>query len=147
MTQFTFTILYENNDAVTLSDTLSFDDVQRVGISGMRVSINKAQLFEIHLEEGQQLIYRHRRIQSSGVKDENQIEPDIYLMGWRQKVGGRDVQSITYICDWVGRGFQIHQAGRFDDNHPWFYPPTLHENEVFEGEKFFDNKTHTWKIK
>jgi len=32
-------------------------------------------------------------------------------------------------------GFQIHQAGKFNEKHPWFYAPNLKEFEVEKKEK------------
>ena len=90
--------------------------------------IGKSVLFTLHLEEGQKLIYRHRGFTEPGLDKKQSKEPEIYLIGWRQNVNGKDIQSITYILDWIGRGFQLHQAGKFKD-HPWFYEPVWREFE------------------
>lgn len=147
MSEFNFTVIYKNGDMVTLNDKTSWDHVDHDNIKAMRVSIKKSQLFTLHLEEGQKLIYRRRGLATTGVPEEKSPHPIIYIIGWRQKIGGQDVQSITYICDWVGRGFQIHQAGKFDEKHPWFYAPALHKHEVWSGDRYYDTKTQTTKTK
>jgi hypothetical protein len=146
MTNFKFTALYANRDKLTLSDTLSFDNIPREGLVGMQVTVNeKTELFTLHLEPEQKLIYRYRPVRTPGRKPEDESEPFVYLVGWRQKVGGKTIQSITYLVDWIGKGFTMHQAGKFRDDHPWFYPPNFHEHEVFEGEKYL--KDNVWRTK
>ena len=147
MTNFTFTVVYKNGDKLTLGDDLSIDDIPREDLIGMVVKIGTSALFTLHLEPGQNLIYRHRRVQSAGVNERQQKEPDIFIIGWSQQVNGKNIQSITYICDWPGRGFQMHQAGKWNDNHPWFYRPELREWEVNTGEKYIDLKTKVTKTK
>ena len=147
MSDFTFTVNYKNGDKVQLSDHMSWDDVNHEDVAGMTVRINRSELFTLHLEPGQRLIYRRRGVDTIGVKAEKNIHPVIYLIGWRQKINGVDAQSITYICDWEGRGFQIHQAGKFRENHPWFYAPAIHKHEAWKGERYYDTKTQTWTSK
>ncbi len=147
MTDFIFTALYKDGGQVQLSGTLSYDDLKRENLSAFKVSIGKSELFTLHLEEGQRLIHRARTATTPGITKEKSKHPQIYMVGWRQKVNGKDIQSITYICDWPGRGFQIHQAGKFKDDHPWFYPPNLKVYEVEEGERYYDPHTKAWKTK
>ena len=146
MTDFSFFVNYENGDRVKLLENISFDDVSREGIKNIETKVGNGVIFTMHLEEGQKPIFRRRGLTSSIDLDKHP-EPIVYIVGWRQKVGGKDIQSITYICDWIGRGFQIHQAGRFKEDHPFFYPPQLHVNEVFEGERYYDTKNKLWKTK
>jgi len=147
MSEFTFTVNYKNGDTILLSDHMSWDNVNHEDIAGMTVRISKSELFTLHLEPGQRLIYRKRNVDTIGVEAEKCVYPVIYLVGWRQKVNGVDIQSITYICDWIGKGFQIHQAGKFKEDHPWFYGPALHKHEAWDGERYYDPKTQTWKTK
>ena len=145
MTEFKFTALYANNDELVLSDHLSFDHIPREDLIGMRVSIGNAQLLTVHLEPGQKLIYRYRPVRSPGTRPEQEKEPFVWLVGVREKVGDKLIQFITYIVDWKGRGFQLHQAGKFQENHPWFYPPTLHVHEALPGERY--QADGIWKTK
>ena len=147
MTNFTFAALYTDTSKVVLSPTMSYDNLKREGLTAFQVSVGKSILFTLHLEEGQKLIYRARRAVTPGVSEEKEVQPQIYMVGWKQKVGGKDVQSITYICDWPGRGFQIHQAGKFNEKHAWFYPPNLKIFEAEEGERYYDAKNKTWHTK
>jgi len=147
LTEFTFTAIYKDGGKVQLSDTLSYDNLKRENLAAFRVSIGVQELFTLHLEEGQRLIYRRRVPTTPGVSIEKNRHPIIYMVGWRQRVGGKDVQSITYICDWVGRGWQIHQAGKFREDHAWFYSPFLKVYEVEEGERYYDPKKKTWNTK
>lgn len=147
MTDFTFTAIYKDGGQVQLSQTLSYDKLKRDNLAAFKVTIGKQELFTLHLEDGQRLIYRRRPPNTPGIPLEKSKHPVIYMIGWRQRVGGKDVQSITYICDWVGRGWQIHQAGKFREDHPWFYSPFLKVYEVEEGEKYYDPDTQAWKTK
>ena len=147
MTNFIFTVVYKNGDKLTLGDDLSIDDIPREDLIGMVVKIGTSALFTLHLEPGQNLIYRHRTITSPGVTPEQQKEPDIFIVGWTQLIGGKSIQSITYICDWPGRGFQLHQAGKWRDDHPWFYKPNLRKFEVDSGEEYWHEDSKSWKVK
>jgi hypothetical protein len=78
-------------------------------------------LMTLHLDPGQRLIYRRRVSRPDGAKDSV-----CHLLGWQQTVGGQNVQSILYVFE-DGR---IEMAGRFREDHPWFYAPKLRRVEV-----------------
>ncbi len=69
-------------------------------------------VFELHLDPGQRLIYRRRVRQACG-------EPPfvVYMVGWQMTVAGKNVQSIVYISE----DKEIHMAGAWKEDHPWFY--------------------------
>jgi len=69
-------------------------------------------VFELFLDPGQRLIYRRRVRKSPGLAD-----IIIYLVGWQMTVGGENVQSIAYVSE----DGQVALAGRWRDDHPWFY--------------------------
>ena len=69
-------------------------------------------LFRLHLDPGQRLIFRRRVERQVGGTDRV-----VYLVGWQQTVNGSNVQSMGYV---TGDG-EIHLAGRWRDDHPWFY--------------------------
>jgi hypothetical protein len=125
---------------------LSYDNLNRENISHIEVLANDILLYTLHLEEGQQLIYRRRGLASTVALDKHP-EPIIFLLGWKQKIGDTVVQSINYICYWVGRGYNMHQAGKFDNNHPWFYTPQLRIFEVEKGEEYYDPIAKEMKVK
>jgi hypothetical protein len=136
MTDFNFTALYQNGDELTLSDTLSFDNIPREDLIGMKVRQGNTVILTVHLEPGQKLIYRYRPVKTLGKNPEQETEPFIWLVGVREKIGDRTVQFITYIVNWIGKGYTLHQAGKFNDNHPWFYSPALHQHEALPGERY-----------
>jgi len=147
MTNFTFQVLYKNGDKITLLDKIGFEDIPLDGLIGIVAKTGNSELLTIHLEEGQKLIFRKRSFVTPGISPEKQKNPIVYMMGVRQLVNGTAVQFISYICDWPDRGFVIHQAGKFRENHPWFESPFLKINEVFEGERYYDPKNKLWKTK
>jgi len=110
MTDFSFYVNYENGNRIKLLDKVNFDDIPREGLKDIETRVGNGIMFTMHLEKDQKAIFRKRGFVSQ-LPPEKHPEPVVYLIGWRQKVGGKDIQSITYICDWIGRGFQIHQAG------------------------------------
>ena len=73
-------------------------------------------ILELHLEPGQRLIYRRRHAQTIG-------KPliTVTIVGWQQTIAGQNVQSIAYVFE-DGR---IELAGRWKEDHPWFYSPQL----------------------
>lgn len=70
----------------------------------------------LHLDPGQNLIYR-RRVQ----KRTGEGEFAIYLVGWQMKIDEREIQSIAYVSE----DHQVHMAGAWRSDHPWFYPIQL----------------------
>ena len=82
-------------------------------------------VFTLHLDEGQNLIYR-RRISVTEYKAKI-----CHLVGWQQTVQVETVQSIAYVFE-DGR---IEMAGRFREDHPWFYSIVLTDKEKEQGLK------------
>lgn len=90
---------YADIDRGRLTEFALFDDLDQP-------------VFALHLDPGQRLIYRRRVWQPAG--GDNFV---VYMVGWQMTVGGQNVQSIAYISE----DKQIHMAGAWRDNHPWFY--------------------------
>lgn len=82
-------------------------------------------LLQFHLEPGQRLIFRRRIEQSVGGLEQRVC----YLAGWQQTIHGQNVQSIWYVFE---EGARLESAGRFDENHPWFYPVEMVRVEAEE---------------
>jgi hypothetical protein len=135
------------NNEIKLLDKVGFENLPRENFKAIRVKVGKGDILTQHFSEDQLPIFRSRNFTTPGGNKSTSKEPIVYLLGWRMKVGGKVIQSIIYICDWVGRGFNIHVAGKFDDNHSWFYGPNFFENEVFEGERYYDPQNKVWKVK
>lgn len=125
MTNFTFISHYKNGDTVKLTERVGYDQLNRHGLNGFEVRDNDKMVLFLHLDENESLIYRKRNVMVLG----NIEEPVIYLVGKICKKGNEKFQTINYICDWPSKGYEIHQAGVFKDDHPWFYSPSLREYE------------------
>lgn len=69
-------------------------------------------LLHLHLEPDQRLIYR-RRVEKTVGADTDVV---CYMIGWQQTIAGENVQSIAYVFDDT-----VELAGRWRDDHPWFY--------------------------
>jgi hypothetical protein len=69
-------------------------------------------VLQLHLDASQRLIFRRRVEQQAGG-----AERIVYLVGWQQTVNGTNIQSIAYV---TGDG-ETHLAGRWREDHPWFY--------------------------
>jgi len=49
-----------------------------------------------------------------------------HIIGKQENINGRNYQGIIGLFESDGR---IEAAGKFEENHPWFYPPSLHPAE------------------
>lgn len=81
-----------------------------------------SKLLTLHLETEQRLIFRRRVEQSVGGSP-----IVVYLVGWQQTIHGQNVQSIAYV---FAEGAQIELAGKFREDHRWFYGPQLVSCEI-----------------
>ena len=85
----------------------------------------KQKAIEIHLSEGQRLIYRKRVEIRTGDK-----KTVCYMVGWQQTVNQKNIQSIAYVFrDTAFKRCRIEMAGAFQEDHEWFYSPELLEIE------------------
>lgn len=109
------------NDGTTLNqyngdNENRYQDIDRSKLTCFVLSNDEKLLFAVHLQPDQRLIYRKRVEKKAGLPD-----TVIYLAGWQQTVNGQNIQSIAYVTE----GGQIHLAGEFKEDHPWFYSPEL----------------------
>jgi len=86
----------------------SYDNLDRDKLSSFVLYNGDKKVLDLHLDEDQRLIYRRRVEMRTG---EDQVV--CYLVGWQQKVGNKNIQSIAYIFE-DGR---IELAGVWKDNH------------------------------
>ena len=70
-------------------------------------------VLHLHLEPGQRLIYRRRVEMKVGAP----APVVVYMVGWQQTIDSENVQSIAYAFE----DGTIELAGRWRDDHPWFY--------------------------
>jgi hypothetical protein len=102
---------------------LSYDNLDRDQIVGFGLfdKQTKQQVFKLHLDSGQKLIYRRRIWKHVGGGGEV-----CHLVGWRRNINGESVQAISYVFQSDGR---IEMAGRFRESHPVFDSPVLRDFE------------------
>ena len=84
---------------------------------------NKKVIITIHFDDNQRLIYRRRTEMIQGYGS----VVACHLVGWQQKINGSNIQSIAYVFEPDGR---IELGGKFRDDHPWFYSPTIRGFEI-----------------
>lgn len=104
----------------------SYSDIDRAKLESFALYSNDGRhVFELHLDPGQRLIYRKRIEQRTG-----ESPFVVYMVGWQKTVNGTNVQSIAYITE----SEQVHMAGAWKEDHPWFYSivpvPCEVENDV-----------------
>lgn len=79
-------------------------------------------VYVLNLEPGQRLIYRILGAKKMLVRDMSEIDTKrFYLIGWQQKIGDKNVQSITYIAE---DGLVV-QGGKFVGGAPNLLPGEL----------------------
>lgn len=111
----------EKRDPIEVSSEI----IDRRNVKTFFILHGQVPVLTLHLDEGQNLIYR-RRISVTG--DKREI---CHLVGWQRIVQGETVQSIAYVFE-DGR---IEMAGRFREDHPWFYSIVLTGKENEQGLK------------
>lgn len=79
-------------------------------------------VFALALEPEQRLIFRRRNSLNASTGDMNWT---IYLVGWQQTVGGKNIQSLN----WIFPDGSIIATGKFKEEHPIFYGIQLFPNE------------------
>jgi hypothetical protein len=126
----------EQYNASRTPQEISSEQIDRAQVDGL-VLFDDADgrvVFELHLDEGQRLIYRARKTMKPG---EGVIRV-VHLVGWQQtiteideefRITQRNIQSIAYCFE----SGEICMAGRFQEGHPLFYPIVLTETEKQNG--------------
>lgn len=129
----TWRALYKDGTVVDQYDEkrdpieVSSEVIDRKKVKTFFIMREQVPVLTLHLDEGQNLIYR-RRVSITG--DEKQI---CHLAGWQHGVGiGIEIaQSIAYVFE----DGTIEMAGKFRENDPWFYPIVLTDKEKAQGLK------------
>ncbi len=90
-----------------------YADIDRNRIDSFALYLDDGRLaFRLWLDPGQRLIYRRRVEISTG------CDPfAVYLCGWQRTIAGENVQSVAYVTE-CG---EVHLAGKWRDDHRWFY--------------------------
>ena len=79
-----------------------------------------------HLEPGMRLIYRRRSALQYNPKRGQQMTRVCHLIGWQKEIRGRNVQHIAYCFE----DGPIEMAGRFRENHRFFYSVNLQDFDL-----------------
>lgn len=116
---------YKNGDVIMQynSDGLqvSSDSLDRDQLSRFILLNDNEPIVTLILGEGQKLVYR-RRVELV----EGQGETVCHLIGWRKKIGEEIIQSMIFVFE-DGR---IEVMSNFQEDHRWFYKPTLRDFEL-----------------
>jgi hypothetical protein len=79
----------------------------------------------LHLDDPRKKLIYVRRVDMTATRGYKVI---CHLVGWHMKVGGESIQSINYVFETIGRKsgevVWIESAGKFKEDHGWFYSPT-----------------------
>jgi hypothetical protein len=110
----------------------AYGDIERSKLSEFHLMdpLTGDVFFSMALEPGQRLIYR-RRVSMDG--QSGLVNWVVYLVGWQETVGGKNVQSLN----WIFPNGQIINTGRFREDHPIFYSVELvgPENDEIQAMK------------
>ena len=102
-----------------------YTSIDRANLSQFHVMRNGEPVVIIHIQPGQQLIYRRRvamHLTKFGRSDEA-----VYLVGWQENRNGTNVQMLCAVFE----DGHIEVTDRFRADHPWFYQVNfLPEEEV-----------------
>lgn len=116
------------NDGTRLSQIESsgkasayYKDIDRDKLEAFEMWEGGVRVLHIKFRKGQRLIWRRRVEQSP-----QGVHEICHIIGKQENINGRNYQGIIGLFESDGR---VEAAGRFEEGHPWFYPPTLHPDE------------------
>jgi hypothetical protein len=89
-----------------------YADIDRARLASFALLADNLTVIEVHLDPGARLIFRRRVAQAPGGET-----TCVHLVGWQRTIAGQNVQSILYVMP----DGDIHMAGAWRDDHPWFY--------------------------
>jgi len=76
----------------------------------------------LHLDANKRLIFR-KRIAMKVISGKKQI---VYIVGWQEKINGKNVQSLSFIFD----DGHIEMVDKFRDDTAWFYSINFRPEEM-----------------
>lgn len=109
--------------------THAYKDIDRDRLFAFEMWDGDLRMLLIRFKKGQRLIWR-RRVEMT---PEGVVET-CHIIGKQETVGGKNYQGIIGLFESDGR---IEVAGKFEENHPWFFPVKIHQEE---GEKWEEEK-------
>lgn len=119
----TFLLHYNDGTVLQLDKDVTYGNIKRDGLEAVEVyKKDKGLVFQLFLESDYKLIYR-RRVQIHSNEEQSMI---VYILGWRKKADGKDIQSINFIYE---DNDIIQQLPRFNESHVLFCEPEYSEAE------------------
>ncbi len=98
----------------------AYKDIQRDKLKYFELWDKDRRIISLRFSKGQRLIWRRRTILRTG--QEKQV---IHLIGKQETVNGKNYQGIIAVFE-DGR---VEVAGKFEEDHPFFKPVVIHEDE------------------
>lgn len=98
----------------------AYKDIQRDKLKYFELWDKDKRIISLRFFKGQRLIWRRRTILRTG--QEKQV---IHLIGKQETVNGKNYQGIIAVFE-DGR---VEVAGKFEEDHPFFKPVVIHEDE------------------
>jgi hypothetical protein len=89
-----------------------YENIDRTKLKAFAIFDDDKLLFKLHLEPGQRLIYRRRNFINP--LDTGADADFFYMIGWQQKIGNINTQSINYVYP----DGHIEQAGIWAGGEP-----------------------------
>jgi hypothetical protein len=86
-------------------------DIDRSKLVKFVLYQNNLQKVVVHLDSNKKLVYR-RRVAISAT---SQIKQEIWLVGWQEKISGRNIQQLIFLFD----DGHIEVIDRFREEHPF----------------------------
>jgi len=99
----------------------AYADIDRNKLSAFEMWKGDQRLLFIRFKQGQRLIWRRRVETSPGG-----LVEACHIIGKQENINGKNYQGIVGLFESDGR---IEITDKFDKNHPWFFPVTIHKNE------------------
>jgi hypothetical protein len=122
-----WTAVYNDGTSLSQHDTnadgqrYAYKDVDRSKLKAFEIWEGNNRILYIKFDKNQRLIWRRRVETTSGG-----IVEVCHIIGKQENVNGRNYQGIIGLFESDGR---LEVAGKFEQGHPWFYPPPLHQEE------------------
>lgn len=116
---------YEDGTSLSQADPSGirngYADIDRDRLSAFEIWEGTIRILYIRFRRGQRLIWRRRVEMTQGGATEV-----CHLIGKQETIGGKNYQGIIGLFESDGR---VEATGKFEENHPWFFPVNIHPQE------------------
>ena len=100
----------------------AYGDIDRTRLSFFQMREGEMVIVNIPFEPGQRLIWRRRTEMSPGGGKQEAV----HIIGKQETVDGENRQVVIALFESDGH---TEVSDRYDEEHPWFFPITLHPHE------------------